>query len=152
MNTLSTELFPPAKSLTLTENAPAPLGAYAHVVEAGPFLYLCGLGARDAETGEEAGLVRDSAGEVISYDITRQTHVVFDNMKTVLAALGCDLSHVIDVTVFLATMDDFQAYNSVYAGYFDQTGRQPARTTIEARPPGYNYIEMKAVAYRPGWN
>jgi enamine deaminase RidA (YjgF/YER057c/UK114 family) len=71
MKALSPDMFPPAKSLTLTENAPAPLGAYAHVVEAGPFLYLCGLGARDAETGEEAGLTRDLAGNVISYDITR---------------------------------------------------------------------------------
>lgn len=136
------------RSIILTDNAPAPLGAYAHAVQAGPFVYLCGLGARDAETGREAGVTLDAAGHVTAYEIETQTRAVIQNMITVLEAAGCTLRDVIDVSVFLADMNDFAAYNRVYAEYFSFEN-PPARTTIEGRPPGRNFIEMKAIALHP---
>lgn len=135
-------------AINLSENAPLPLGAYSHAVQAGPFVYLCGLGARHPQTGQEDGVVLDGEGRVVSYDIAVQTRRVMENLVTVLAAAGCRLQDLVDVTVYLRDMGDFSAYNQVYAEYFAFEG-PPARTTIESRPPGHNFIEIKAVAYRP---
>jgi 2-aminomuconate deaminase len=46
-------------------------------------------------------------------------------------------------------MEDFDAYNEVYAQFFDEQG--PARTTVAVRelPHAYLLIEMKAIAYKP---
>ena len=132
-------------AINVPEKAPAPLGCYSHAVKAGPFLILSGQGAREPETGIEAGLVLNAKGEVQSYDIAAQTHAVIRNVKTVLQAGGCELKDVVEVNVYLADMTDFAAYNSVYAEYFSCEGA-PARTTIEARPPGRNFIEMRVVA------
>jgi 2-aminomuconate deaminase len=43
-------------------------------------------------------------------------------------------------------MDDFAAYNEVWAEYFDETG--PARTTVAVRglPHPHLLIEMQAIA------
>jgi 2-aminomuconate deaminase len=132
----------------LTENAPAPLGAYSHAVKAGGFLFVCGLGARDAASGTEIGVTIDEHENVDSYDIEIQTHQVLRNLETVLAAADCSMQDVVDVTVFLADMKDFALYNKVYAEYFGFPN-PPARTTIQAVPPGRNFIEIKAVAYKP---
>ncbi len=128
--------------------APLPLGAYSHAVKAGGFVYLCGLGARSAESGVEEGVTLDADGVVVSYDIGVQTRSVLNNLVTVLKAADCTLRNVIDVQVFLRDMKDFPQFNTVYAEYFNFEN-PPARTTIEARPPGHNYIEIKAVAFKP---
>lgn len=142
----------PSRSLTYVnmpaDSAPMPLGAYSHGVRAGNFFYLCGMGARDPEKGHEVGVTCDSAGNVLSYDMTVQTKAVINNMKIVLEEAGLGLENLIDVSVYLADMNDFPAYNQVYAEFFSFDNK-PVRTTIEAKPPGKNFIEMKGVAYFP---
>ncbi len=140
--------MPATQAINLTEKAPAPLGAYSHAMWAGPFLYICGLGARDPETGREAGVTLSADGSVLAYDIDIQTRQVLENLKIVLREAGCALSDVVDVTAFLADMKDFSAYNAIYGEVFN-FANLPVRTTIEARPPGHNFIEIKAVAYKP---
>jgi 2-aminomuconate deaminase len=131
--------------------APDPLGTYNHAVRVGDFLYIAGQGCRSADTGREDGVVLDDLGRVVSYDIATQTRGVLRNLSTVLATAGLDLSHVIDVTVFLCDMGDFDAYNAVWAEYFcnDQSNDSvlPTRTTVAVKQlPGRNFIEMKAIA------
>lgn len=133
--------------INIRDKAPAPLGAYSHAVKAGPYLYICGLGARDPESGAEVGVTLEN-GEVVFYDVEVQTHQVMKNLVTVLEASGCALQDVVDVTVFLADMQDFPAYNKVYGEYFNFENL-PARTTVQAIPPGKNFIEIKAIAYKP---
>lgn len=136
-------------AINLPEKAPSPLGAYSHAVKAGPFLYLSGQGARDAESGDEVGVTCDTNGKVVSYDIEIQTHAVIKNMKTILEACGCQLSDLVDVSVFLKDMKDFARFNKVYAEYFS-IPQPPARTTVAALDlPGKNFIEIKAVALLP---
>ncbi len=135
-------------AINVPGKAPSALGAYSHAVKAGPLLFLSGQGARDPETGKEAGVVVNPDGTVASYDIAVQTHAVIRNIQTVLAAAGCTLRDVIEVNVYLTDMKDFHAYNQVYAQYFTFEGA-PARTTIQAPPPGYNFIEMRVVALCP---
>ncbi len=93
------------------------LGPYSHAVQAHGFLFLSGVIAIDPQSG---GLVEE--------DITRQTHQVFDNIRTVLAAGGASLADVVKVVVFLKNPQDFPAMNAVYATYFE--GLEPARTTV----------------------
>lgn len=132
--------------ITIEDGAPAPLGAYSHAVKAGPFVFVSGQGARDPQTGIEQGVTLDENGRVLAYDIEAQTRAVIANLKTVLAAVRLTLADVVDVSVFLADMGDFERFNKVYAEFF--AGAQPpARTTVAAaRLPGRNYIEIKAIA------
>ena len=131
--------------INITGNAPAPLGAYSHAVKAGGFVYLCGLGARDPVSGKEVGVELDEHGDVLWYDIEVQTRQVLENLKTVLKASNCEITDVIDVTVFLKNMQDFAKYNKVYGEYFNFKNL-PARTTVECAPPGLNFVEIKAIA------
>ena len=58
----------------------------------------------------------------------------------------CDL---VEAQSFLVSMDDFAAYNEVWAEYFDYSG--PTRTTVAVRalPHPHLLIEIRAVAYKP---
>lgn len=129
--------------------APAPLGAYSHAVKAGQLLYLSGQGARDPDTGVEVGVTLDDKGAVVSYDIEEQTHAVIKNISTILDAAGMTLEDLVDVSVFLAEIKDFQKFNQVYQQYFSFEN-PPARTTVQAAGlPGRNFIEIKAIALCP---
>lgn len=129
--------------------APVPLGNYSHAVKAGPLLFVSGQGARDPETGTESGVTLDAQGNVTAYDIEVQTRACIRNLITVLDAAGCSLNHLVDVSVFLADINDFQKYNRVYSEYFSFDG-PPARTTVQAAAlPGKNFIEIKAIALCP---
>jgi 2-aminomuconate deaminase len=126
--------------------APTPVGAYAHATLAGGFLFVSGQGARDVSTGREVGVELDDDGHVLRYDVAAQTTQVLANLRTVLAEAGATFGNLVDVMVFLRSMDDFAAYNEVYARHF--TAHMPARTTVAvAALPGRNAIEIKATAW-----
>jgi len=136
-------------AIKLTEGAPAPLGAYSHAVKAGQLLYLSGQGARDPETGEEVGVTLGEGGNVLNYDIEAQTHAVIKNIESILDAAGMTLEDLVDVSVFLADIGDFEKFNNVYKQYFSFEN-PPARTTVQAAGlPGKNFIEIKAIALCP---
>jgi len=133
--------------INCTGQAPSPLSSYSHAVRVGQFVFVSGQGARDPQTGKEAGVALDVSGKVQSYDIETQTHAVIANLKSVLNAAGCELTDLVDVTVFLVHMEDFPKYNSVYEKYFSFPN-PPARTTVAASAlPGKNFIEIKATAF-----
>ena len=135
-------------AVQIQEDAPSPLGAYSHAMWAGNLLYVSGQGARDAKTGQEAGVTLDANGNVTAYDIEVQTRAVLNNLTTVLTASGCTLQDVVDVSVFLKNMSDFPKYNRVYADFFSFEN-PPARTTVAvAALPGKNFIEIKAIAFK----
>lgn len=135
--------------INCTGEAPAPLSSYSHAVRVGPFVFVSGQGSRDPKTGQEAGVTLDGNGKVASYDIETQTHAVIANLQSVLKAANCELTDLVDVTVFLVNMQDFSKYNSVYEKYFSFPN-PPARTTVAAAAlPGKNFIEIKATAFCP---
>jgi 2-aminomuconate deaminase len=82
-------------------------------------------------------------------DIREQTRAVIENIRDILASVGAGLDDIVEVSSFLVDMDDFSAYNEVYAEYFDYDG--PARTTVAVHqlPHPHLLIEMKVVAYKP---
>ena len=117
-----------------TPQAPAAIGPYNQAIRYGNFVYTSGQVALDATTGE---LVGD--------DVQAQTHRVFQNLHAVLESAGTSFKNVVKTTVFLATMNDFQAMNSVYAEYFKET--KPARSTFAvAELPRKALVEIECVA------
>lgn len=136
-------------AVKITSDAPAPTGSYSQAVKAAGLLFISGQGAQDARTGKEQGVVLDSAGNVIEYDISKQTHAALNNLQIVLKHAGCTLADLVEVNVFLKDINDFQEYNEVYSQYFSFAG-PPARTTIQvAGLPGNSFIEIKAIAACP---
>ena len=129
-----------------SKNAPEPVGLYPHARRVGNLLFLSGVGPRERGKKEIPGVKLDGNGNIISYDIERQCHSVFKNVRTILEEAGSDWDKLVDVTVFLINMkDDFETYNRLYAEYFKSN--QPCRTTLEIISlPTQIAIELKCIA------
>ena len=129
-----------------SHNAPEPVGLYPHARKVGNLLFLSGVGPREKGTKVIPGVELDNQGQIVSYDIAKQCHSVFNNVKTILEDSGSSWNNIIDVTVFLTNMkDDFKIYNAIWAEYFAEN--TPCRTTLEINclptPIG---IELKVIA------
>ena len=124
-----------------------PRGKFPHVKKVGDFIYVSGTSSRRPDNSFE-GVEVDEFGTT-NLDIKKQTRAVIENIKDILQEVGADLSDIVDVTSFLVNMNDFGAYNQVYAEYFDYDG--PTRTTVAVHqlPHPHLLIEIKVVAYKP---
>lgn len=129
-----------------SNTAPEPVGAYPHARKVGNLLFLSGVGPREKGTKVIPGVELDANGEIVSYDIEKQCHSVFNNVKTIVEDSGSSWMNIVDVTVFLTNMkDDFKTYNRIYAEYFKEN--QPCRTTLEIKSlPTPIGIELKVIA------
>ena len=126
--------------------APEPVGSYPHARRVGNLLFLSGVGPRERGTRQIPGVTLDEKGEIIRYDIEKQCHSVFNNVRLILEDAGSGWDKLVDVTVFLTNMkDDFKKYNEIYAEYFKDN--QPCRTTVEINSlPTPIAIELKCIA------
>ncbi|MBK9285180.1 MAG: RidA family protein [Sphingobacteriaceae bacterium] len=129
-----------------SSKAPEPVGLYPHARKVGNLLFLSGVGPREKGTKKIPGVELDEMGNIVSYDIEKQCHSVFKNIRYILEDSGSSWDKIIDVTVFLTNMkDDFPKYNALWAEYFKEN--QPCRTTIEINKlPTPIAIELKVVA------
>jgi 2-iminobutanoate/2-iminopropanoate deaminase len=116
--------------------APAPKGAYSQAIRTGDLVFVSGQGPIDPETGEVRG---DT--------IEEQTELTLLNVEAIARAAGGSLDDVVKVGVYLASLDDFPAYNAVYERMFASRPR-PARTTIGAALIGIR-VEIDAVLHVP---
>jgi 2-iminobutanoate/2-iminopropanoate deaminase len=122
------------KQIVSTDTAPAAVGPYSQAVIANGMVFTSG----------QIGLVpgtKDFAGD----DLEAQTRQVLTNLEAVLVAAGSGLEHVVKTMVFLADMNDFAAFNAIYAEAFDTA--KPARSTVQAAalPLGAR-VEIEAIA------
>lgn len=126
--------------------APEPVGLYPHARRVGDILYLSGVGPRQRGSKDIPGVTLDAEGNVTSYDIEKQCHSVFANVRYILEDAGSSWDNIVDVTVFLTNMKaDFETYNKIYAEYFKDN--QPCRTTVEISSlPTPIGIELKVIA------
>ena len=124
-----------------------PRGRYPHLKRAGDFVYVSGTSAR-RQDNTIAGAAVDAMGTT-ALDIRVQTRAVIETIREMLAAVGAQLSDLIQVTAYLVNMNDFGGYNEVYGEFFDSSG--PARTTVAVHqlPHPHILIEIQAVAYVP---
>jgi reactive intermediate/imine deaminase len=128
---------PMGKETIHTDDAPPAAGAYSQATTDGDLVFTAG----------QIALTPD--GDSLSGEpIAIQTERALDNLTAVLEAAGTDLGNVLKTTVYLADIDDFDAMNEVYAGYFD--AEPPARSAVQAGAlPLGMAVEIEAVATRP---
>jgi 2-aminomuconate deaminase len=132
-----------------SEKAPEPVGAYPHAKRVGNLVFLSGVGPRKRGSMEIPGVTLNEKREIVAYDIEKQCHSVFENVKLILEASGAQWEDLVDITVFLTNMkNDFPAFNKIYADYFKDN--QPCRTTVEVSAlPTSIAIELKCIAAIP---
>lgn len=102
-----------------TDKAPAAIGPYSQALISGNMLFASGQIPINPEDGQ-----------IVEGDITIQTTQVMKNITAILEAAGASFENVIKTTCFLKNMDDFAAFNNVYAQYF--IGK-PARSCVAAQ-------------------
>ncbi len=94
-------------------------GAYTDGVLAGGFLFISGQAAVDFKTSA-----------FVLGTIEEETRLTLDNIKAIIETAGGTMNDVVKCTAHLSDIKDFDAYNKVYAEYFD--GIKPARTTVQS--------------------
>lgn len=115
-----------------TPNAPAAIGPYAQGYIANGMVFTSGQ------------LPVDPAAGTMPEGIAAQAEQSCKNVSAVLAAGETGLSSVIKTTCFLADMNDFAAFNEVYARYFINC---PARSCVAVKALPQNALcEIEAVA------
>lgn len=116
-----------------TEQAPAAIGPYSQAIVSGGFVFTSGQIPVDP-----------ASGTVVAGDITAQAEQVMQNLGAVLSAAGSGFERVVKATCFLATMDDFAAFNAVYGKYM--TGK-PARSCVAVKTLPKNVLcEVECIA------
>jgi 2-iminobutanoate/2-iminopropanoate deaminase len=117
-----------------TEQAPAPIGPYSQGVESASQLFTSGQVGVDPATGK-----------LVDGGVEAQTRRTLENIKAIIEAAGGHLEDVVKVTIYLVDMQDFKAFNAVYAEYFPS--QPPARSTVAvAALPAGARVEIEAVA------
>ena len=125
-----------SKVVISTADAPAAIGPYVQATKAGNFLFTSGQIPLDPKTNS-----------LVTGDIKVQAHQSCRNLIAILKEAGYEASDVIKTTCFIKNMNDFAAFNEVYAEYFGTSA--PARSCVEvARLPKDVLIEMEAIAIK----
>ncbi|MFA7115760.1 MAG: RidA family protein [Bacteroidales bacterium] len=123
-----------SKKVIASPLAPAAVGPYSQAIEGNGTLYVSGMLPIDSKTGE-----------FVKGGITEQAEQIFKNLKYVLDEAGYAFSDVVKSTVYLSTMNDFGALNTVYAKYF--SAPYPARVCYAvASLPKASLVEIELIA------
>jgi len=101
-----------------TTNAPGAIGPYSQGYEINGFLYTSGQIPVNPVTG------------MIPEGIAAQADQSCQNVGAILKAGGSSFEKVFKTTCFLADMNDFAAFNEVYATYFVS---KPARSCVAVK-------------------
>ena len=116
-----------------TDKAPAAIGPYSQAKVIGELVFTSGQIPINPETSQ-----------VEADTIEGQTKQVCENIKNLLIASGSDLENVVKTTCFLKNMEDFVAFNTVYAEYFTS---KPARSCVAVKQlPKDVLVEVEVIA------
>jgi enamine deaminase RidA (YjgF/YER057c/UK114 family) len=111
----------------LTSSAPRAPVNYSEAMAVGDFVFAAGLMASDYKTGVPKEARVDPAFPYYGSDIKRQTRYILNNFKTVFAAAGTTLEHVVKAHVYLKDLADFNGYDEVWNEFFPSP---PPRTAV----------------------
>ena len=115
-----------------TSNAPGAIGPYSQGYVVNGFVFTSGQIPVDPANGN------------IPEGITAQAEQSCKNVVAILEAAGTSAQKVIKTTCFLADMNDFAAFNEVYARYFTE---KPARSCVAVKQLPKNVLcEIEAIA------
>lgn len=125
-----------SKTVINTCDAPAAIGPYVQAIKAGNFLFTSGQIPLDPKTNT-----------LVQGDVKVQARKSCQNLLAVLKEAGMSASDVVKTTCFIKNIEDFAAFNEVYAEFFGAAA--PARSCVEvARLPKDVLCEVELVAYK----
>lgn len=118
-----------------TTAAPPAAGPYSQAIATDDLVFCAGQLGADPVTGALADGVEAQAERALR------------NLEAVLDAAGCTFADVVKTTCFLADINDFAAFNAVYARFASES--PPARSTFQvAALPRGGRVEIEAIAVR----
>lgn len=119
-----------------TAAAPAAVGPYSQAIVTDDYVFCSGQVALDPATGV-----------LVDGGIEAQAERALGSLAAVLDAAGCTFADVVKTTCFLVDINDFAAFNAVYARFMPDP--PPARSTfaVAALPKGAQ-VEIEAIALR----
>lgn len=116
-----------------TNMAPEAIGPYSQAVVVNDFVFTSGQIALNPETNEMEGTT-----------IEEQAERVMKNLEAILTKAGSSLEKVVKTTCYLTDMEDFAAFNQVYAKYFIT---KPARSCVAVKQlPKNALLEVEVIA------
>ncbi|SIS13340.1 Rid family detoxifying hydrolase [Natronorubrum thiooxidans] len=117
-----------------SDDAPAAVGAYSQATTNGDLLITAGQLPLTAD-----GELRDDE------PVDEQTKQCLHNLEAILESEGLTMADVLKTSVFLADIDDFDAFNEAYSEFFDED--PPARSAVEVGSvPKGAAVEIEAIA------
>ena len=116
-----------------TDKAPEAVGPYSQAVVYNGLVYTSGQIAINPETNS-----------IEATDIKGQTEQIMKNLGEVLRASNSSFENAIKTVCFIADMNDFGAFNEVYAKYFTS---KPARSCVAVKTLPKNVLaEVEVIA------
>ena len=116
-----------------TPNAPAAIGPYSQALDLGNMVFVSGQIPVDPATGKMADTVEEQAAQSLA------------NLKAILAEAGLTMANVVKTVIFLADINDFAAFNAIYAESFGET--LPARSCVAVdKLPKGALVEVEVIA------
>ena len=116
------------------EGKPVGTGFITPLIIHSGVIYIAGQGAHS----------HDPEGK-FPMDIETHTKKVMDNVKTLVETGGGSMDSILQLTVYLTKIDDYDGMNKVFKTYFPNGG--PARTTVAvAALPGNSLVEINCIA------
>ena len=101
-----------------TADAPTHTGPVPQAVETDGWIFVSALFGTHPETGHLAA------------DAPEEANQVFENLKAILGAAGCELSDVVRVGIFMKQLQrDRPAFNEAWVRHFGD--HRPARSAVE---------------------
>ena len=115
------------------DGKPADKGFITPLIVFNGVIYIAGIGAHSHNKAE------------FPKDITNHTKSVMEGVKMAVETGGGTMDSILQLTVFLANINDYDGMNAVFKTYFPNGG--PARTTVAvANLPGDSLVEINCTA------
>ncbi|MEO8273848.1 MAG: RidA family protein [Chloroflexota bacterium] len=119
-----------------TASAPAAVGPYSQAIATDDLVFCSGQVGLDPATGT-----------LVEGGLEAQAERALANLAAVLDAAGCTFADVVKTTCFLIDINDFAAFNAVYARFMPDP--PPARSTFAvAALPKAASVEIEAIAIK----
>ena len=118
------------------QNQPIPKGHYSPGIEHNGLIYVSGQLPMDLETREP-----------FAGDIETQTELALKNVEAVLHSAGSDLSHVLQMTIYVSDIELWGKVNETYARLMGE--HRPARAIVPVKDLHFDTkIEIQAIAVK----
>lgn len=116
-----------------TKNAPPAAASYSQAMKVNNLIFVSGQ------------IPYTPDNKPVQGSITDKGHQVFSNIKNILQEANSSMDKIVKVNVFLADIENFKEFNTVYAKYFN--AHKPARSCVAVKslPLGVD-LEVEVIA------